>query len=174
MFAEICEELASLCGQSDFLELGALVAVLRTAAIVHQSHHWQTSGPSYYGDHLLFERLYNDSQPFIDQVAERTIGSGGNPDLLCPKVQTALMDKITDQCPTVSTSSEMVGCSLEVERCVLNCVNDARETLENKGQLSNGTDNLLQGVADKHEEFIYLLQQRQQNIKMASYTYKRN
>jgi hypothetical protein len=32
--------------------------------------------------------------------------------------------------------------------------------LEQKGQLSNGTDNLLQGVADKHEEFVYLLKQR--------------
>jgi hypothetical protein len=32
--------------------------------------------------------------------------------------------------------------------------------LESKGQLSSGTDNLLQGIADKHEEFVYLLKQR--------------
>src|ERR1700760_4998396 len=42
-------------------ELGLLVAVLRAASVVHQSHHWQTRGTSFYGDHLLFEKLYNDS-----------------------------------------------------------------------------------------------------------------
>jgi len=172
LHASVCGHLETLCGQSNFLELGALVAVLRTASMVHQSHHWQTSGPSYYGDHLLFERLYNDSQPFIDQVAERTIGSGGSPDLLCPKVQAELLDKITDQCPSVSNAASMVNCSLGIERYVLNCVNDTRVALENKGQLSNGTDNLLQGIADKHEQFIYLLQQRQQ-ARVASYKYRR-
>jgi hypothetical protein len=55
----------------------------------------------------------------------------------------------------------MVVVSLNVERCVLDCIKTARSSLEGKSQLTDGTDNLIQGVADKHEEFVYLLQQRQ-------------
>src|SRR5690606_33619745 len=46
--------------------LSAVLSALRAASFLHQTHHWQTSGPSYYGDHLLFDRLYKESQPHID------------------------------------------------------------------------------------------------------------
>ena len=52
-------------------ELGTLVAILRAASIVHQSHHWQTRGGSFYGDHQMFMRIYDDSQGFIDQEIGR-------------------------------------------------------------------------------------------------------
>jgi hypothetical protein len=66
----------------------------------------------------------------------------------------------------------MVTVSLAVEQCVVACLKDARGSLESKGQLTDGTDNLLQGVSDKHEEFLYLLQQRQGG-RTASYSYRR-
>jgi hypothetical protein len=37
------------------------LAALRALAMVHQTHHWLTSGPAFYADHLLFERLYADT-----------------------------------------------------------------------------------------------------------------
>jgi DNA-binding ferritin-like protein len=175
VFTQICQRFGDL----PMVELGALVAILRAASIVHQSHHWQTSGPTYYGDHLMFERIYGDSQVFIDQVAEKTMGMGGHTDLLCPKTQTSVMGALTNLwCQTIIPkafdrlvplgATEMVNISLGVEQCVLGCLKAAKESLESKGDLSEGTDNLLQGIIDKHEEFVYLLQQRQGG-KVASY-----
>jgi DNA-binding ferritin-like protein len=155
-------------------ELGALVSILRAASIVHQSHHWQTRGGNFYGDHLLFERIYNDSLGFIDQVAERAVGSGSR-DLVCPHTQAEVIHALVHywcRTPGEPTSYDMVVVSFGIEHCVVDCLKAARASLEAKNQLSDGTDNLIQGVADKHEEFLYLLQQRQGG-RVASYTYRR-
>jgi len=154
-------------------ELGALVGILRAASLVHQTHHWQTRGGNFYGDHQMFMRIYDDSQDFIDQVAERAIGAGSR-DLVNPLVQAALIPQLVSAWGVAqdATSFDMVSISLVVERCVLDCLKAARARLEASGQLSDGTDNLLQGVSDKHEEFVYLLQQRQGG-RVASYSYRR-
>lgn len=170
VFVQVCSRFE---GQP-LAELGALVAILRAASIVHQSHHWQTRGGNFYGDHQMFERIYNDSLGFIDQVAERAVGAGSR-DLVCPKTQAAILPALINhwcRTPGEPTSFDMVFVSLGVERCVLDCLKAARASLEAKGQLTDGTDNLLQGVADKHEEFLYLLQQRQGG-RTASYQYRR-
>jgi DNA-binding ferritin-like protein len=143
-------------------ELGALLAILRAASHVHQSHHWQTRGGHFYGDHLLFMRIYEDSQTFIDQVAERAVGSG-HAVLVSPSLQISSMGFLIQLwcgTPGVLGAEGMVEASLNVERCVVQCIGEARKSLEARGELSDGTDNLIQGAADKHEEFLYLLQQR--------------
>jgi DNA-binding ferritin-like protein len=146
-------------------ELAALVAVLRAATMVHQSHHWQTRGASYYGDHLLFDRLYSESVGFIDQIAERAVGIGGEYDgesQVGPLLQAKMIPAITAMwCRDAAAEpNELASVSLHVERCIVDCVEEVRARMSKRGVLSSGTDNLLQGVADKHEEFVYLLQQR--------------
>lgn len=144
-------------------ELGVVVAMLRAGALLHQTHHWQTRGNSFYGDHLLFERLYNESLALIDQVAERAVGAGSRV-LVCPKHQAGLVNSFVQvwasQDSVEPSPDEMIRLSLNAEVFILRAVKIARERLESAGTLSDGTDNLLQGVADKHEEFMYLLQQR--------------
>ena len=163
--------LATMPAGAGVEELGVLVGILRAAALVHQSHHWQTCGTAQYGDHLLFERFYNESVGFIDQVAERAVGAGGD-GLVCPKLQADMIPVLVRhwcRSPVPPSPDEMVRQSLEVERCVLDCLETARTRLEEKNCLSSGTDNLLQGVADKHEEFVYLLQQRNGGREAYSY-----
>jgi hypothetical protein len=43
---------------------------------------------------------------------------------------------------------------------VVSVVAQALEMLSANGALSNGTSNLLEGVSDLHETFVYLLSQR--------------
>ena len=149
--------------------LTSLLAVLRAAAFLHQTHHWQTSGHQYYGDHLLFERLYNESQTFIDQVAERAVGSEGESSVN-PLQQVDLVGQLVKMVAVGSTPSEMVTVSLRLEKLVLETIALTLAQLKNNGALSNGTDNLLQGAADLHETFLYLLQQR---AKPGAYSYGR-
>jgi starvation-inducible DNA-binding protein len=137
--------------------LSAVLVVLRAASFIHQTHHWQTRGPQFYADHLLFQRLYDESQPIIDQVAERAVGAG----------DVALVDAV-DQSTRIAVlvkalvqgSDSQMTASLRTESVVLSVLAQALKMLGGNGALSRGTTNLLEGAADVHETFVYLLTQR--------------
>lgn len=141
--------------------LSAVLSTLRAASFLHQTHHWQTGGPSYFADHLMFDRLYTESQSFIDQVAERAVGLGGVEfvDAVSQsRRMTALIEVITRS--GGPGADQLVQTSLKMESLVLAIIDEAIALLEDSDSLTAGTDNLLQGVADLHETFVYLLQQR--------------
>lgn len=159
--------LGDLLDDSPMAELGALLAMLQAASHVHQSHHWRTTGSEFYGDHLMFMRVYEESQDLIDQLAERAVGSG-SAGLVRPDLQINLMSRLIQG--WLMVEADYASLSLIVEQAVVEGITEAKNALEAKGQLSDGTDNLLQGIADKHEEFVYLLQQRAVK-REASYSY---
>ena len=57
--------------------LRLVLAILRAQYLSYQTSHWQTSGPSYYGNHLLFQRLYEGVQAEIDAIGEKLVGYFG-------------------------------------------------------------------------------------------------
>lgn len=142
--------------------LSGLLANLRAASHVHQTHHWQTHGQEYYADHLLFMRLYDESQATIDQVAERSVG-GESAELV------DALEQINAMASTVKTAyantpnntpEDMISRSLKVEMMILENIKNVIDTLTSTDSLSPGTSNLLEGAADVHETFVYLLKQR--------------
>lgn len=151
--------------------LGMALQFMRALAHIHQSHHWQTHGTAFYADHLLFERLYNESLEFIDQVAERAVGLDGamvvDPFLQASGILTIVSFVCGhgqgDPSPTsleAATPELMVQRSLRGEGIFLKLVAKVLADMQASGNLSPGTSNLLEGAADKHEAFVYLLQQR--------------
>lgn len=153
--------------------LSALLSYLKAAAMIHQAAHWQTRGVAFFGDHLLFERLYNDSLPGIDALAERAVGLGERK-LVDPWIQAKHLERCIANCYAGRKIDEgpegLVEISQHIEYHVLEGIRLTRQVLEEAGLLTDGTDNLLQGIADKHEEFTYLLKQRSQ---VAPYSYAR-
>lgn len=146
---------APLCG---------VLAILRAASFLHQTHHWQSEGVTFYGDHLLFDRLYSESQATIDQVAERVVGLGTE-GLVSPGDQARRLSEIINVVSRGETgANQMVQASLRMESLVLTIIDEALDALRNTDSLTSGTDNLLQGAADLHETFVYLLQQRAGNF----------
>ena len=143
--------------------LAALLAFLRAESMIHQAHHWQSKGENSYGDHLLFERLYNAVIEDVDKLAERMVGMGqpvlANPLLHAKYVSAVVQTFYTGAGPDPS-SNEHVLISLRAALRTLVLIKIIYGSLEQKGLLSHGTDNLLQGIADKHEEHVYLLKQR--------------
>lgn len=171
--AEMCAEYGP---GSPAAELGVLLAWLRAEAHVHQTHHWQTRGQAYYADHQLFERLYSEVSPMIDGVAERAVGLDPNAGhlLVAPLLQAGQMTRVIAALYNMDTAA--VGAerypvvSLAMVKNLLVIVGVLRGRMDAEGRLSIGTDNLLQDIADKHESFVYLLQQR---TKTAGYNYGR-
>lgn len=150
-------------GDTPMSMLAVLLAFLRAESMVHQAHHWQTRGGTYYGDHLLFDRLYNGIVEDIDKVAERMVGSA-HPILAQPvfhaKHTSAVVQSFYADAPPNPSADELPLISLRAALRTLVVLKIVYAALEHAGLLSHGTDNLLQSVADKHEEHVYLLKQR--------------
>ena len=169
------QDVVTLAQTAPEAALPAILTLLRALAMIHQTHHWLTYGPSFYADHLLFERLYNALVGEIDQVAERAVGTGASKAALHPGAQSKQVARIVEAlCGDGLTFGEgenpdsYIATSLKAERWFLDCVKTLATSLEGVGMLSRGTDNMLQGVEDKHEEHVYLLLQRGQGMKTAS------
>ena len=148
--------------QNDMSPLADLLAVLRAGYLIQQTHHWQSKSDVYYGDHLLYQRIYEESLEFIDGVAERAVGSGSAELVNAPDQMTKMHEFVNWAFQQVNGNSpdELAKRALMVEERIVEEIKKTIETLESRDALSHGTSNLLEGAADKHETFIYLLRRR--------------
>lgn len=143
--------------------LALLVVWHKALAFIHQAHHWQTRGSNYYGDHLLFMRIYEGIVPLVDQLAERAVGLGG-PEKVAVGTQLSLLNQLIEHLyldVSADVSPDMMpGLSLKAEEQLLEFMRASYDMLDKAGTLTMGVDDLLQAIASKHEEFVYLLKQR--------------
>lgn len=138
-------------------KVGALyVATLKALAIIHQHNHWTIKGHSFYGDHLLFERLYNSTLENLDLAAEKFIGVFGD-QCLSYDLQADLLHKV--QLKYSNLEGSPVQMSLEAEKDFLKLSKDAYNCFEDEGKLTLGLDDMIMAIASKREEAVYLLQQ---------------
>ena len=138
-------------------KVGALyVASLKALALIHQHNHWTTKGVAFYGDHLLFERLYNDTLELLDVAAEKFVGLMG-PQVLVYDTQTELVNKVLSKYSNLEGSP--VQMSLEAVKDFIKFSKDAYNCFEEEGKLTLGLDDMIMATASKSEEFVYLLQQ---------------
>jgi len=136
--------------------LATLLAALRALYLLHQAHHWQSRGPSFYGDHTLFQRLYEAVLPEMDSVAERAVGRG-NAGIVEAADVTRATQVLLDRWQARGGSPDaLIRSSFAAEGEALALIDSLMASVS----FSTGTQNLLQGIADKHEENSYLLQQR--------------
>lgn len=138
--------------------LASLATMEQAILLLHQSAHWQSSGPTYYADHLLFQRLYKPIDKEIDSLGERAVGLG-DPRLVCPITVASLAGDLLrawGKGHGLDSPRRLVEMSLNAERSLLEAIAAAM----GQAAPSDGVQNLLQGIADTHEGNVYLLQQR--------------
>lgn len=154
----LLEDLCEDWGGVKYCELAVLLSVTRALAQLHQTHHWQAGGETYYGDHLLFDRLYNDVNEEIDQIAERLVGVA-SPDLVDAGTVAAQVERVLREAFKPG-GQDPTSTSLYAEEMYLEMLASVSTSLDEQDLLSYGTDDLLAGIADKHEEHTYLLKRR--------------
>lgn len=138
-------------------KVGALyVATLKAIALIHQHNHWTTKGISFYGSHLLFERLYDSALENIDLAAEKFIGVFGD-QCLSYDLQADLLHKV--QLKYRNLEGSPIQMSLEAEKDFLKFSKDAYNCFEEEGKLTLGLDDMIMAIASQREESVYLLQQ---------------
>jgi len=132
------------------------IALLKTMAIIHQHSHWTTKGSMFYGDHLLFARLYESAQENLDTAAEKFLGLFGD-SVLDYDLQNQLLNK------TLSKYSDLEGSpaqmSMAIEKDFLKFSQEAFECFEREDTMTLGLDDMIMAIASQREESIYLLQQ---------------
>ena len=132
-----------------------LLACLRAQYWSYQQSHWQVLGDAAYGNHLLFQRLYESVIPQVDTLAEKMVGTYGprsvDNDQLEGKFQAWLKRWNTAEC------LHKRGLKSEAEFQFV-CKKVYNE-LKDHNELSLGMDDFLMATANDHETNQYLLRQ---------------
>lgn len=132
------------------------IASLKVMALLHQNSHWLTRGISFYGDHLLFERLYNSALKDVDLAAEKFVGLFGDT-VLDYDLQTDLLNRVLLKYNKFEGSpAEM---SLAIEKDFLKLNEQAYAYFEEEGLLTLGLTDMISAISSQREESVYLLQQ---------------
>jgi DNA-binding ferritin-like protein len=144
--------------QLDLLKDGMLnlLALLRAQYWMYQHAHWQVGGESFYGDHLLFTRLYESVSEEIDTLAEKAVGYLGmdvmTADDLMRRAQMWVDRWSGIECPHRR--------SLKTEEDFQHFAKNFYEVMDNLGVLTLGLDDFVQAMSSNHETHTYLLQQK--------------
>ena len=151
----------SAWGNAPYAELSVVLVFLRHLSIVHQTNHWQAKGDSFYGDHKLFEEMYQHVLGEIDSVAERAVGLGqeSNVDPLTQMRQVLNVELALTQA-TIPSSNMLVNRSLGCEQSFITNVSTLMSSMRDSGTLTLGVENFLSQVIDDHERHVYLLKRR--------------
>jgi len=149
--------------ESATVPLSNVLAYVRALSWCYQAAHWQTRGSTFYADHLLFERLYKETDAQVDGLAEKAVG-------LAISVSSAAVDPV-DQSTFVAVVKQICGTDTSATSCAPRMLAAEKAFLaefmpaimlglEHTGHLTDGLENALQGLMDEHESFVYLLEQR--------------
>jgi DNA-binding ferritin-like protein len=138
------------------LVLQQVLAHLKALAWVHWTCHWQVQGDPFYGDHQLFERLYDALPDSIDALAEKIVFLYGR-----DAVDPIILEELSLQVLKKNLSSKSLYLkALSMEKSLQTLLNSAYKNLKSNNNLSLGMDDFIMSLANKHETHQYLLKQR--------------
>lgn len=132
-----------------------LLACMRAQYWSYQQSHWQVKGQQFYGDHLLFQRLYESVQEQTDVLAEKMVGMYGPEavDGLDLGAKFEVFIKRWSQADCLHRRG------LLSEQDIQGIIKRVYEYLKSVGELSLGMDDFLMATASEHETNQYLLRQ---------------
>ena len=122
--------------------------------LLYYELHWKYR--SRYGDHLLFERLYESVQKEIDTLAEKLIGYHGPDELELIELVAGANEFIKKW--TVG-NEDFTGQALSAEKTLQSLFDKNYKVMKSKGVLPMGFDDFIMAACNDHETHTYLLQQ---------------
>ena len=156
------DNMCSEWGMVSYPQLSVLLVQLRFLSMIHQNHHWSAKGDPFYGDHLMFQRLYDAANAEVDAVAEKAVGLGSTSNVDMQLCATQLMRLVQGygMVQLIPQPTELMKRSLMAELNFLMVTSLLVESLKENGIMTRGLDNMIAGIEDSHEGAVYLLKQR--------------
>jgi DNA-binding ferritin-like protein len=136
-----------------------LLAILRALQWSHQTAHWKVRGEPFYGDHLLFQKLYEAVGEEIDTLAEKIVGIYG-PGAITNLSLLSDTHKFVANHAASGVGDNPYQCALLMEEHLQRALKLAYDELKASGEMSLGLDDFLMATANAHETALYLLRQR--------------
>ena len=134
-----------------------LLAILRALHWSHWTAHWKMKGTAFYGDHTLFQRLYEALEADIDTLAEKIVGEYGSEAVHNLSVMSDAHLFIASH---AQQADNLYACALAMEEHLQSAIRTTYDDLKAQGTLSLGMDDFLMATANAHETALYLLRQR--------------
>ena len=132
-----------------------VLSCLRAQYWSYQQSHWIVRGRTFYGDHLLFQRLYESVTEQTDVLAEKMVATYG-PDAVHALDLGAKFEVWIRRWDEVECVHQR---GLLSEADFQKIIERTYNRLKEKGQLSLGMDDFLMATASEHETNQYLLRQ---------------
>jgi len=130
------------------------IAYIQAVYAIHQFSHWLCKSPQFYGNHLLFQRIYEAAGDRLDAAVEKTIGVFGN-DAINPNDQMATLKKLVGK----YSSEDHLTNSLAIEEAFLSVAKETYEALKESNDITLGLDDLIMAQCNEAETSVYLLKQ---------------
>jgi DNA-binding ferritin-like protein len=132
--------------------LNTLLINLRTTQIIYHQAHNMVSGDDFFGDHTALGGFYTEVEEDYDSVAERTIGLGYT--VLLGSIMQAVADEVDGMKFEDSDAvfKNLLGCEMMIRQSI--------DDLCKNSQISEGTRDLIAGIADSSEVRSYKIGQR--------------
>ena len=118
--------------------------------------HWRAKGSDYYGDHLLYQRLYEARVAELDRMAEIIAAVGGAGALDPVKGLDAAKDLVAR---VEAMQAPDAAKAVLAAQTVMQAMGDAAQAAQGT-PYKLAVENATGGIADSHLEAVYLLQQR--------------
>jgi DNA-binding ferritin-like protein len=134
-----------------------LLAYLRAAHWLHWTSHWQVQGPTYYGDHLLLERLYTSLTESIDTLAEKLVGEFGG-DAVNPVEQSYFLVGFVNE--IAKSEKGPIDRAYKIESSLQMILKKVYSRIQGLGVMNLGLDDFIMALANNHDTNLYLLNQR--------------
>lgn len=136
--------------------LVCLLGVLRAMKWNYWNSHWMVKGNPYYGDHLLFERLYGeDIDQQIDTLAEKIVAYDAS--ILSGPLMRSAFAKFLDR---HESNTDSFSRALNIENSFQDVIKKTYREVKSSGGLSLGMDDFLMSTANERETSLYLITQR--------------
>jgi hypothetical protein len=161
-YASQTDELINQCIESskiqdlDFKELVVFLGFLHGLRLMHHAHHWQTSGPNFYGDHQMYQRMYEAIDAEIDTIAEKLVGMGdvkGTNYFVTLNTQKLFLE-------AASQGDKLEDESLRAELMLLIAGERIVQFYKEQGIMTSGLEQAIGNILDLHQTHAFLLQQR--------------
>ena len=133
----------------------------------HAAHH-VTKGTGFGGDHVnLYGEIYTTLDEDLDGIVEKGIGLTGDETLADPVSSLSMAAGLLAQQPaSANQDAETIACNaFEVIKYYVKAIEGIYAQFEACG-MSLGLDDLLQGLANQYETYVYLLQQRSRTVSL--------
>jgi DNA-binding ferritin-like protein len=133
-----------------------LIVYLRALQLATQHFHNLVKGPQFHEDHEFFSDVYTMLTEDYDAIIERIIGTQGESGLEIMNL-ISNVNKAMQGCPSIGKSNEEFYTYTKEK---LYKIKGILESQCKKPDISEGTKQLLGGIADKYEVECYKIQRR--------------